>query len=200
MFLPTTPVEGQPVNFVSTSTDQDGAIASQLWDLDGDGVFNDGTGVVATRTFAPGLHVVRLQISDLDGGQATAEQIVPVGSRAAQFLNPFPVIRLIGTTTPTGIRISRLTVLAPSGSRVVVRCRGRHRGCPRRSQVRTADLVRFRRFERRLRARAVLEVFVTSPSAIGKYTRFRIRKGKPPSRRDLCIPPDGGPPRPCPSP
>jgi hypothetical protein len=49
-----------------------------------------------------------------------------------------------------------------------------------------------RRFARRtLRPGAVVQVFVTQRGAIGKYTRFRIRAGKPPSRVDRCLPPGG---------
>jgi PKD domain-containing protein len=197
LVLPATPVEGSPVSLVSMSTDPDGGIALQQWDLDNDGAFDDGSGALVALTLPAGAHIVRLRIVDSDGAEAIAEVLVPVAEKAAQFLNPFPVVRLVGRTTRTGILIRRLTVQAPSGSRVKVRCRGR--GCPRRSQVLASDVLRFRRFERRLRARAVLEVFVTNPNAIGKYTRFKVRKGKAPRRRDLCIPIGGGTPLPCPT-
>jgi hypothetical protein len=197
VLLPATPVEGTPVSLVSMSTDPDGGIALQQWDLDNDGAFDDASGALVTLTFPAGAHIVRLRIVDSDGAEAIAGVLVPVATKASQFLNSFPVVRLVGRTTTTGVLIRRLTVQAPSGSRVKVRCRGR--GCPRRSQVRTSDLLRFRRFERRLRVRAVLEVFVTNPKSIGKYTRFTVRKGQAPRRRDLCIPPGGGPPVPCPS-
>ena len=39
-----TPEAGEPVSFVSTSSDPDGTLASLLWDLNGDGVFGDATG------------------------------------------------------------------------------------------------------------------------------------------------------------
>jgi hypothetical protein len=42
-------------------------------------------------------------------------------------------------------------------------------------------------FERRLPTGIVLQIFVTSPRRLGKYTRFLIRGGQPPARRDLCI-------------
>jgi hypothetical protein len=195
--LPANPVEGTPVSLVSMSTDPDGGIALQQWDLDNDGAFDDASGALVTTTFPAGAHIVRLRIVDSDGAEAIAGVLVAVSAKAAEFLNPFPVVRLVGKTTRTGVRISRLTVQAPPGSRVKVRCRGRHRGCPRHSQVQAAGLLRFRKFERRLRARAVLEVFVTNPNAIGKYTQFRIRRGKAPRRKDLCIPAGGGP-QPCP--
>jgi hypothetical protein len=60
--------------------------------------------------------------------------------------------------------------------------------------------VRIRRLEGRLlRAGSVLRVFVSSVDDVGKYTRFRIRGGKPPLRRDRCILPDSLSPISCPS-
>jgi hypothetical protein len=34
-----------------------------------------------------------------------------------------------------------------------------------------------------------IEVYVTKPGMIGKFTRFTIRKGKAPSRIDRCLMP-----------
>src|SRR5207245_531039 len=49
---PPSPVStGTPVTFTSTSNDPDGSIASQAWDLNDDGKFDDGTGTTATRSF-----------------------------------------------------------------------------------------------------------------------------------------------------
>jgi PKD repeat protein len=45
------PVAGDPVYFFSTSSDADGFIKSQAWDLDNDGQFDDGTNTLVTRTF-----------------------------------------------------------------------------------------------------------------------------------------------------
>ena len=61
-FTPGAPLVGATVTFKSTSTDSDGTIVSQAWDLDNDGQFNDGTGLTATTAFTtPGPHVVRLE-------------------------------------------------------------------------------------------------------------------------------------------
>ena len=49
---PSAPLSGSQVAFISTSDDADGAIANAEWDLDGDGSFDDATGLAATRTFA----------------------------------------------------------------------------------------------------------------------------------------------------
>jgi PKD repeat protein len=69
---PTSPRPGKPVTFTSTSSDPDGAIASQDWDLDGDGQFDDSSAPQTSRTFAnAGVYTVSLRVTD-DGG-ATAE-------------------------------------------------------------------------------------------------------------------------------
>jgi hypothetical protein len=58
--------------------------------------------------------------------------------------------------------------------------------------------VRVRSVERRLRRGAVIEVFVTAPGRIGKYTRFTIRSNAAPARRDLCLQPGKSKPVACP--
>lgn len=78
------PLTGVPVTFTSTSTADLGYYISALaWDLDGDGLFNDGTGASATRAFAtPGNHTVRLNVrSEPGGGNGTAEMVIRVGDR-----------------------------------------------------------------------------------------------------------------------
>jgi PKD repeat protein len=104
-------------------------------------------------------------------------------------IRPFPVVRIAGVVLPDGALVRILSVRAPRGARVLVRCRGP--GCPARSVARSsrAPLVRFHRFERRLRAGVTLELFVRKGARIGKYTRFRIRAGKPPARVDRCLTP-----------
>jgi PKD repeat protein len=205
-YFPAVPEAGDRVSFVSTSRDADSSIVSQLWDLDGDGVFDDGAGEVASQVFpSAGTFTVRLRVSDSDQAEVVATQLVQVFPKPTAFLSPFPVVRLAGSGTATGARIRRLTVHVPPGSRVQVRCRGG--GCKRRRQTRLAPagpaaqqrVMRFRRFERRLRARAVLEIFVTKPGTVGKYTRYVIRKRVAPRRKDLCILPGAKRPSRCPS-
>ena len=116
---------------------------------------------------------------------------------APRMLSPFPVVRIKGRATPWGARITLLSVRAPLGARVRVRCFGR--GCPLRHYGRRArtSAVRVYPFQRHLAAGVILEVRVTRGDEIGKYTRFRIRRGAPPKRRDLCLPPFGARPQPC---
>jgi PKD repeat protein len=79
---PVAPSTGDAVTFTSTSTDPDGPIASQAWDLNNDGKFDDGTGTTATRTFTKaGSYTIRLQATDTDGMSSVASQVVTVGGR-----------------------------------------------------------------------------------------------------------------------
>jgi hypothetical protein len=61
-------------------------------------------------------------------------------------------------------------------------------------------LLNFHRFERALRAGAVVDVWVSHQGQIGKFTRFLIRHGRSPSRTDMCSNPAGTSPIVCPSP
>lgn len=82
----------------------------------------------------------------------------PSGREAFPLLSPFPIIRVVGRTTPRGVRITLMTVRTQVGNYIVSRCVGGAR-CPykerialvrgRSGQVRT---VHVRGFERVLRA------------------------------------------------
>ncbi len=82
---PTTPVVNQPVLFTSASSDLDGALTEQVWDLNGDGSYDNGGGVTALRTFAePGEYVIGLRVTDDAGLVAFSSQTVTVLSAARQ--------------------------------------------------------------------------------------------------------------------
>jgi hypothetical protein len=205
--FPTSPIAGLPLTLVSTSIDPDSAIPATAlqWDLNGDGAFNEAVGPSVTTTFpVPGLYPVGLQVST--NAKSVATLLVPVAAPGAglvhsfSLMNPFPVVRIVGRTSDRGARIRRLTVNAPPGSSVSVRCQGR--GCPFKRTRQTVSmralpgalpatrLTRVRRLEgHTLRTGAMLRVFVTRADVIGKYTRFRIRKDKPPARIDMCLVP-----------
>src|SRR3954454_18015597 len=69
---PQKPIEGDTVTFTSTSTDADGTIVSQKWDLNGDGAYDDATGATATRKFTtPGSNPVGLRVTDDKGAVTT---------------------------------------------------------------------------------------------------------------------------------
>jgi hypothetical protein len=189
-YAPSSPLPGDSIVLTSTAADPDGPITGQAWDLDNDGAFDDASGELATVAFrTAGVYVVRLLISDRDGATSVASAAINVAARPLELLASFPIVRLTGTITSRGTRIRRLTVNAPTGARVVVACRGR--GCPFRriakTAARSARLLGVHRLEGRLlRPGAVIQVWITRPDALGKYTRFRVRRERPPSRADRC--------------
>jgi PKD repeat protein len=77
-FTPAQPVTGQTVTFTSTSTDSDGTIVHEAWDLSGDNT-NDATGHTATWVYTqPGPHTVRLRARDNAGAVGVARMVVVV--------------------------------------------------------------------------------------------------------------------------
>jgi PKD repeat protein len=191
VFGPTSPQVEDPVQLASSSFDPEGNLREQRWDLDGDGQFDDARGDEVVWTFtSPGEHKVRLRVEDAAGAAAVKERTINVRRRPkahAGFLQPSPVVRLNGDILSTGARVRVLGVRAPRGSLVIVKCRGK--GCPverRRKRIKKAP-VRFKTFERVLRAGIRLEVLVEKPHTIGDYTRFTIRAGKSPMRKDACL-------------
>ena len=195
-FSPAAPVVNQPVNFISNSSDSDGAITEQVWDLNGDGVFDNGAGSSALRSFAaPGQYAIGLRVTDNDGHVTFNSQTVTVAGLPVatvpgpRLLNPFPVVRISGSLTRRGARLRTVAVDAPSGSTVSVSCNGR--SCPYRTRTSLVSTrrstLRLTRLERRLRAGVTIRIFITSPGTIGKYTSFTIRRGKTPRRTDRCV-------------
>ena len=221
---PATPAVGAPVTFTATASDPDGTSAAIAWDLDGDGQFNDGTGAVVTRSFSTsGSRVVSVRATDNAGVATIAFRTIEVtgssqgqaGAGAASgaatgsassakqlaMLTPFPIVRIRGVILRGSARLSLLSVKAPTGARIKVICHGG--GCPKKRSVvlRVASgksTLRVRSLERRLRRGAVIEIFVTAPGRIGKYTSFTIRSNAAPARRDLCLQPGNSKPGACP--
>jgi hypothetical protein len=208
-WAPSDPAAGQNVVLASTSTDLDSPIAAFAWGLAGNGAFTAGGPVISTSFAAPGDHVVRLRVTDDDGLASVATETIPVAATPLVLMQPFPVVRIAGSESSSGARISLLTVQAPVGTQVEVMCRGHH--CPSRSLSRVvvatsrgADkagmvVLTFGRFERSLQAGVVLEIRVSKPGEIGKYTSFAIRSGRLPVRVDACVEPADPKPIPCPA-
>lgn len=198
-YTPTAPVAHGTVTFAASARDPDGSIASIGWDLNGDGIFTDATGPVASEAFpGPGAYPVAVAVTDNLGATTIASEGVAVATPPPTLLAPFPIVRLTTRGTARGVRVLRLAVQAPPGSRITVTCRGR--GCAKRDEVRvarTSRALRFRGVQRRLRAGVVIVVRVTAPGHIGKYTRFRLHRGRPPSRVDLCLTPGVARPSAC---
>jgi hypothetical protein len=149
---------------------------------------------VASATFRkPGPHTVSLRVTDLQGASGVQFQTINVRRRSSSarqlLMSPFPIVRIVGRLTRRGARITLLSVSAPRRARVTLRCkRGR---CPyRRVSVRVRRrAVVFKRMRRNFGSGTVIELFVSQPGRIGKYTRFRIRRDRAPARVDLCLMP-----------
>jgi hypothetical protein len=81
---PAQPVEGDAVTLTSTATDPDGRVASQAWDLDNDGSFDDGTAATAGWTpTAAGAFTVHLRVVDDKNAAAVATKTITVDPRPA---------------------------------------------------------------------------------------------------------------------
>ena len=201
---PLRPRVGEQVSLRSFSYDPDGTIVSQRWDLDGDGDFEENfTGKTAFTVFPKaGERIVRLEVRDSSGGVQTETQnitVTPQPARSVSLINPFPVARLAGSVYPRGVQVRILEVRTPPRSRVVVRCLGN--SCPDDKITKTSKRkpVRFKRMTRFLRAGTILKVSIRKSGQIGKYTRWLIRGGKLPKRKDLCLYPGKSKGRRCPT-
>jgi hypothetical protein len=204
-WFPPLPKTGEPVSLVSSSTDAASPITGFAWALTSNEPFHGGGDVLNTSFSTPGGHVVRLRVTDANGLSNVATETINVVGRRASLMQPFPVVRIVGTDTASGVRLRLLIVQQlPAGARITVKCKGR--GCPIKSASRVAVSnkrgvapVAFPRFERSLRYGVTLEILVSKPGEIGKYTRFAIRRGKLPERLDTCLDPAGVKPLVCPS-
>lgn len=200
LVFPQSPAAGDPVYLVSISADPDGPIVGQQWDISGNGTIDDATAIY-TRAFfdRPGRQTVSLAVTDANGAVARVTRTIAVARPRPALLLPFPVIRIAGALSGESTRITTLTIAAPRGSRVEVRCAGR--GCPRRRVLRSrrAGATTMTAFQRTFLPNTVLEVRVTRPGRIGKYVRFRIRGGRAPARSDACLVPGSSRPTGCPS-
>jgi hypothetical protein len=109
-------------------------------------------------------------------------------------LATFPIIRVVGRATKRGTMITLLTVRAAVGSYVVSRCAGTAKRCPsaqrmsripgKRGRTRTTHV---QPFERCFRAAVLLRVYVVNPGRIGRFTSYKIRRGRRPRRHGGCI-------------
>jgi len=206
-WFPTAPAVGESVSLVSTSTDASSPITGFAWALTTGGAFSAGSPVLTTSFSAPGNQVVQLRVTDANGASSVATETIPVAARALPLMLPVPIVRIAGTETSSGVDLSLLGVQAPVNARITVTCHGR--GCPSKSQSLIAHSSRkskassvqiaFRRFERSLRAGVILEIRVSMPGELGKYTRFSILRHKLPVRVDACLASANPAPIACPS-
>jgi hypothetical protein len=215
-WFPPVPQTGEAVSFVSTTSDTTSAITGLAWALISGGPFQPGGSVLTTSFSTPGPHLVRLRAVNAFGLSSIAAETINVVGPRVSLMQPYPVVRLAGSETRAGISLRLLEVQQlPIGARITVRCKSprvpRHRSrtagkcpTPRATRVAAANrlgdtAVAFRTFERVLRAGVTLEILISAPGEIGKYTRFTVRRGKLPLRVDLCLDLTGVKPITCPS-
>jgi Bacterial Ig-like domain len=196
-WFPSAPMTGEGVSLVSTTTDSASPITALAWALTGNGAFQLGGPLERTSFSTPGAHVVRLRATAADGLSSLATETIQVERLPPTLMEPFPIVRVVGTDTATGVKLRLLTVQAPAGALITVDCKGR--GCPVRSERRLARSsgarvppVAFRRFDGFLRAGLRIDIRVFKPGEIGKYTRFVIRRRRLPRRVDECLDPAAG--------
>lgn len=203
-WVPASPHTGESVSLLSSSTDAVSPITAYAWDLAGSGGFVAGGPVTSTSFSTPGRHLVQLRVNDASGLSSVASEAIEVTPPQFQLMQPFPVVRITGTRVSSGVRLKLLSVQASSAARITVTCTGH--GCPVKSQTRAASAgkvrsgsIQFRRLERFLPGGVVLQIRVSKPGMIGKYTRFTVRRSRPPARFDTCLGPAGIRPMTCPS-
>jgi hypothetical protein len=190
---------GETVTLSSTSSDPDGPLTKQEWDLDNDGQFDDANAaVVSARFLQARAFPLRLRVTDSRGATAIATGRVVLRRRPLRVL-PGVFIALEGSRVGARTKISLLSVRAPRGSRIAVRCAGT--GCPKRATktLRRRKALRFKAFERRFRPRTKLVITVTKTGFVGKRTTFTIRRGAKPRRQTLCLNPGAKRGKRCPS-
>jgi large repetitive protein len=207
-WVPANPTVGQSVSLASNSTGVSSPLSGFGWDL-GSGQFTTGGPLLSTSFATPGAHVVRLQVSDANGLSSIATHTIEVAAQALKLMQPFPIVRIAGSETASGARVKLLTVQAPPATKVAVSCKGS--GCKTKSESRIATasstsrsragaiMLAFPRFQRALKAGAVLQIRVSKAGEIGKFTSFTIRRNKLPVRIDACLRPTSSNPSPCPS-
>lgn len=130
-------------------------------------------------------------------GSETGAGTTPSPNTSLPFIDPFPVVRIAGRFKGKRTTLRQVMVTAPPGARIRVNCTGR--GCPYRRKAIAVKLVRVRALQRTYRPRATIEIRVTQPKKIGKYTKVTTRRGKAPLRVDRCLMPGRTRPVKCPT-
>jgi len=204
VWFPALPHPGEPALLASVSTASTSPIVKYAWDLrQGEGFASGGPTLDTTfTTYAP--REVRLRVTDANGSADIAAHTISMSAPPPSVISPFPIVRIVGILKRAGVRIKLLSVRLSAAGRAVVARRGAR--CPAKSQARALPAsrkgtmwVRFRSFERFLRAGIALEIRISKPGKIGAFTRYAIRRRKLPARSDSCLDPGGRKPIACPT-
>jgi PKD repeat protein len=105
-------------------------------------------------------------------------------------------VQLAGSVTATRTRITRIVVVAPTGSTVTARCTGgKRKGCPSkamRRKVKSGGRVKITVMQRTLRAGARIVIQVTKSGFATRQIVLTMRAGKAPARAEACLLPAAG--------
>src|SRR5262249_19366577 len=112
-WFPSDPHPGDRVSLASSSTDATSPITSLAWDLTGKGGFVPGAQTVSTSFSTPGNHLVRLRVTDASGLSGVAAETIAVTARPLIVMKPFPIVRIAGSATRSGVSLRLLSVQAP---------------------------------------------------------------------------------------
>ena len=196
---------GSPIGMAAAAGDRLTPVAVH-WDF-GDGATADG-GAVAHAFGAAGAFTVTVTATDGVGNAASAAR--PVLATQAP-----PPPRIDATVQNSWGRLGknffllRLKIIAPpKGSAAQIRCKGRK--CPfqsrRFTKFKKGDIVMYKllgprkavkKKNRHFRAKQVIQVRVTAPGYIGKVVKFKLKRGKNPVGKVLCLPPGAAKPSKC---
>jgi hypothetical protein len=196
--VPSAGTAGQGVGMAAAATDRWSPV-SVTWNF-GDGT--SGTGGAVTHAFgAAGAFNVTVTATDGAGNAAGATRPIVISPAP-----PPPKKRITSKVRVTwgvsGRKIFLLRLSAgnvPKGGKLELRCKGKKCPFKRRSSKkrRGGSITLFKEIKaakvagknaRRFRAKQTLQVRITAPTYIGKVVRYKLKKGKIPSGKTLCLP------------
>jgi hypothetical protein len=202
------PPNGQalaPIGMAAAASDRLTPISFH-WDF-GDGTAADGNAV--SHAFgAAGAFTVNVRVTDGVGNAVSAARSVLVTQAP-------PPPRIDATVQNSWGRLGknffllRLKIIAPpKGSAAQIRCKGRK--CPfqsrRFTKFKKGNIVMYKllgpkkavkKKNRHFRAKQVVQVRVTAPGYIGKVVKFKLKRGRNPVGKVLCLPPGAAKPSKC---
>ncbi len=114
-WFPAAPTTGQSISLVSNSSDATSPITAFAWDRAGGGAFRPGGQVFTTSYSTPGRHIVQLRVTAADGLSSVVSETIPVTRPPLVLMQPFPIVRIAGSETSSGVDLALLTAQAPTG-------------------------------------------------------------------------------------
>lgn len=179
-FWPLYPKAGQSVRINTHSTAPGGpsTIASQQWDLNGDGTYGDASGPSVTTSFATnGRHTVGLKLTDTSGRTSHITHVIFVRRTASGPAASTPVAQPVPKARPGKLRVRGGTLFVTRNLVwIKVRCPKGPAACTGRIQILERPVKRARKARRKAKVKP-LTVFASRRFrvAAGKSTRLRLK-------------------------